>query len=84
MAIQPYSARALANYGQATVIVPSDTVNQGPFSALYVGATGDIQAILNGMTTPVLFKAVPIGFFPVSVTRVFATLTTATTMLGMN
>ncbi len=84
MATKPYVARALASYGQATVIVPSDTVDQGSFAALYVGATGDISAILAGMTTAVLFKAVPIGFFPCNVTRVLATNTTATLMLGMN
>jgi hypothetical protein len=66
----------------ATVVVPSDSVNQGPFRALYVGVTGDVTLVTLGGTT-VLFKAVPVGVLPVGFSRVNSTNTTATTMLGL-
>jgi hypothetical protein len=85
MALKPYNARGLSNYGQATAIVPADGADQGVFQGLYIGATGDVTVTLAGMTagTSVLFKAVPIGILPVQFTRVWATGTTATLMLGL-
>jgi hypothetical protein len=48
-----------------------------------VGTAGNITCIPVGQTDPVLFKAVSIGFFPVSVIRILATGTTAADMLAL-
>ena len=80
----------------ATVVTPSDTVAVaiGPGGTyakkLYVGVTGDITLItaadqsgVGAVGTPVLFKAVPVGFLDVQVRQVLATGTTATNILGL-
>jgi hypothetical protein len=66
----------------AQVIVPSDTVGQGPFRALYVGVAGDVTLVTLGGNT-VLFKAVPVGVLPVGFRRVNASATAATNMVGL-
>ena len=50
---------------------------------LYVGVSGDV--IVSGATsgTDVTFKAVPVGFFPILVTKVKKTGTTATNMVSL-
>jgi hypothetical protein len=74
--------RAPSNFGRAIALVPSDTVDT-PATAIYVGTAGNITCIPVGQTDPVLFKAVSIGFFPVSVIRILATGTTAADMLAL-
>ncbi len=66
----------------AEVIVPSDSANQGPFRALYIGVTGDITLVTLGGNT-VLFKAVPVGVLQVGCSRVNSTATTATYVVGL-
>lgn len=66
-------------------VVPSDTTVLSPTRAIYVGGTGDLAVILNADTVAVTFKAVPTGtYLPVSVTKVMATNTTATLILGLS
>jgi hypothetical protein len=72
----------VSNFGRAATLTPSDTVPQSA-NAIYVGVTGDITCIPAGQTTSVLFKAVPVGFFPVAVSQVMATGTTATNLLAL-
>lgn len=70
--------------GQGGVaITPSDTVSQGAFRALYVGGVGNVTMIgLDGNS--VLFTAVPAGtFLQVGFTKIMATGTTATVMVGI-
>jgi hypothetical protein len=58
-------------------------------SALYIGATGDVAVVAAGDNsaagagTPVTFKAVPVGWFPVQVRRVMATNTSASQIVGL-
>lgn len=65
-------------------ITPSDTVNFAyPVRGIYVGGTGDVTVVdMNG--TAVLYKAVPTGqTIPIKASRVNATGTTATYLVGM-
>lgn len=67
------------------VIVPSDTTDFAVYyTSLYVGVSGDITCVpmRNASDTGILYKAVPLGFFPIAVRRVYATGTTATNMVG--
>lgn len=69
----------------AFAVTPSDTVNftQGIIRGLYIGGAGDVTLIPDSGTA-VLFKAVPVGtILPVLCTRVNATATTATNIVGL-
>lgn len=66
----------------AVAVTPSDTVNlTNEARSLYIGVTGDVTAVVRGVT--VLFKAVPVGILPVRVTRVNNTNTTATNIVAL-
>jgi hypothetical protein len=65
-------------------IVPSDTTVLSPTRAIYVGGAGALAVIMNGDTVAVTFSAVPAGtYLDISVTKVMATNTTATLILGL-
>lgn len=80
-----------ANLGlQATVafaVSPSDTNNlssvTGQSFALYIGTSGDVTVDTAGNNSSVLFSNVPIGFFPVLVTKVWNTGTTASNIVAI-
>lgn len=67
----------------ALAIAASDTVDlASPVSAIYVGVAGAIKVIMaNGETAT--FSNVPVGVFPIAVTRVFSTGTAATGLIGL-
>lgn len=55
------------------------------YSALYIGVTGNVVVDLADGDTNVTFSNVPVGFFPVSVSKVYSTGngTTAGSILGL-
>lgn len=65
----------------AVSVTPSDSTVV-LFSALYIGATGNL-AIKTAAGTTVTFASVPAGFFPVSGTAVMATGTTASSIIAL-
>jgi hypothetical protein len=70
-------------YRNAGAVTPSDVLNIGPATrALYIGGTGNLTVLMAGGQT-VLFTALPIGWYPISVTRVFSTGTTATNIVAV-
>jgi len=69
--------------GGAAAITPSDTDNLHKPSVVYVGATGAVR-VLTAQGDDVVFLGVPTGaVVPVQVVRVFATNTTATSLVGI-
>jgi hypothetical protein len=69
----------------AATVTPSDTVDltASPSHGLYVGVAGDVKAILSDGSN-VVFKALSAGIvYPFSVSRVYATGTTATNILAL-
>lgn len=64
-------------------ITPADATDlQTSVRAIYVGGTGDIKVDhVDGST--VTYTGVEVGIFPVQVNRVYATGTTATSLIGM-
>jgi hypothetical protein len=62
----------------------SDTVDDpaGPFRSLWVGVAGNIKV---GMAdgSSATFANVPVGILPVTAVRVYATGTTATSLVGL-
>ena len=76
---------------RAEVVVPSDTVvipspgggsgvNNG--CVLYIGVTGDLKVTTSG-GDDIVFKNVPVGFFPVNVLKVWATGTVASEIIAL-
>lgn len=70
------------DYGTAKTITTSDSVLQ-TYRAIYVGGAGNLRVITEG-GDDVLFTAPPVGsIIPLRVTRVMATNTTATLLIGL-
>lgn len=68
----------------AEAVSPSDTVDlASPARSLYVGATGSLSVVMYGDEATVTFAAVPVGIFPIQVTRVNATGTTASNIVAL-
>jgi hypothetical protein len=65
-------------------ITPSDTVDLPKLTrAIYVGGAGDVAAVLSNGDMPGAFKAVPVGWLPITVRRINATGTTATNLMAL-
>jgi len=68
----------------AGAITPSDSTTFSPtYRALYVGVSGDIYVDCPHTGTNVKLGAVPVGILPIEVTRVYATGTTASDIVGL-
>lgn len=73
----------------AKVVVPSDTSYiTSPGGAdqngcvLYIGVTGDLK-VTTAANDDIVFKNVPVGFFPVQVLKVWATDTGASEIIAL-
>ncbi len=67
---------------KAAAVTPSDSTDLAEDARfLYVGVAGHVKVTTAGGST-VTFSNVPVGFFPVRVTRVWSTGTTATGILS--
>ncbi len=67
----------------AVAVTPSDSATLSATRALYVGVTGDVTVVPFGGSASVLFKAHPVGYMPVRVTKVMSTGTTATNIVAL-
>jgi len=67
----------------AVAVVPSDATVLDPTRALWIGGTGNLSVVMVGDGATVLFSNVPVGIFPIQVTKVLATGTTATSIVAM-
>lgn len=75
---------SVSAFQNAEAVTPSDSsALDRTASALYIGVSGDIKVDLEGSGEAIIFKAVPVGFLPVRVTKVYSTGTTATNILSM-
>jgi hypothetical protein len=79
------SADATVSAHRASAVTTSDsTVFVQPTRALYVGAAGNITVDMADGGTSVLFVAVQGGtILPIQVTRIYATGTTATSIVAL-
>jgi len=69
--------------GGAVAITPSNTVNLANPAVIYAGVAGDVR-VLTAQGDDVTFVGVLAGtVIPVQVIRVFATSTTATSLVGI-
>ena len=81
---QPSVAAAVTPNDTANLSVPSSEPANSLFSGaiLYVGVPGNLRVLVEG-GQDVTFQNVPIGFFPVQVTRVFANGTSASGIIAL-
>lgn len=63
-------------------VTPHDSTNftMGECSYIYVGVSGNVTAVCNGVAQ--LFSNLAVGWHPIMCTRINATGTTATTMVA--
>jgi hypothetical protein len=66
----------------ASAVTTSDSATIPATSALYIGVSGDVKVDFAGTGT-VTLKAVPVGFLPVKVVKVYAAGTTATNIIAL-
>lgn len=66
----------------AATVTPSDTTDlDAPSKWLYIGVSGDVEAILTGGQT-VIFRNLSVGFYPICATRIKAAGTTALNIIA--
>lgn len=76
------TANATVSAHGAVAVTESDSTVIPETRALYVGTTGNLNVTMaDGQT--VLFTAVPVGIFPIQVTKVLSTSTTASTIIAL-
>lgn len=81
MASHPALAQGSAK--NAFAITPSDTTRLRAV-ALYIGGAGNVAVEMEGNANVVTFSGALVGtFLPITVTRVLATGTTATNIVGL-
>ena len=61
----------------------SNDLTNGACSSLWVGVAGDVNCVLVGQTSVILFKNAPAGKFDLEVVRVHSTSTTATDIVAV-
>lgn len=68
-----------------TTVTPHDT-NTLSCKCLWIGVTGNLALSIDGSTTAVTFKAVPVGRFKINLDggRVMSTNTTATDIVALS
>lgn len=80
------SDRSIEANAKTAVVINLAADTPTGFKALYLGVTGSVKVDTAGGSVGVTFANVPVGFFPVSVTKVYSTAngTTASSLLGLN
>lgn len=79
---QALSADKTAPVVKGVAVTPHDTNSIAQTRGLYVGATGNLTVTMaDGADT--LYSNVPVGIFPICVTKVKATGTTATNIVAL-
>jgi hypothetical protein len=72
----------LAPFWNAVAVTKSDATIIPTTRGLYVGVTGDVVVTMAAGSTPITFKACPVGVLDISVTQVLAA-TAATDILAL-
>lgn len=83
-----YSTEALkadGPSGDGAAVTPNNSADLSRVSRLYVGGAGNLRVTLRDQADgdSVTFNAVPVGFLPILVKRVWATNTTATNIIAL-
>ncbi len=77
-----YGFTVQASPTKAEDVDPTSGDVTGAWWALYIGTSGDVKVDMSGSGT-VTFKNVPVGWLPISCTKVYRTGTDAADIIGM-
>lgn len=77
------SADATVSAHGAVALTKNDTTEFPCTRSIYVGGVGDIAVTMADGQTPVVFSAVPVGIFPIQITQLLSTNTTATNVIAL-
>jgi hypothetical protein len=66
----------------AVPVTPSDSTEIPTTRALYVGVTGNLSVVMPDSDVTVVFSNVPVGIFPIQVTKVLVA-TTASSIVAL-
>lgn len=66
----------------AISVTPNDDNDIGPFRALYIGVTGDVEVMMAGDRTQITFLNVAVGWHPIQGVRVMETTTASEIIAG--
>ena len=76
------TANATVSAHGAVAVTPNDSTNIPETRALFVGVAGNLNVTMaDGMT--LVFTNVPVGIFPIQVTRILSTNTTASSIIAV-
>lgn len=78
-----HSADATVSAHGAVALTKSDSTVFATCRAIYVGGTGDVAVTMADGQTPIVFSAVAVGIFPIQITQLLSTSTTATNVLAL-
>lgn len=78
-----HSADATVAARRGVAVTPTDGTLIPATRALYIGVGGNLNVRMAGDDTVVLFSNVPVGVFPIQVTEVKSTSTTATSIIAL-
>ncbi|OHE79026.1 MAG: hypothetical protein A3F67_10980 [Verrucomicrobia bacterium RIFCSPHIGHO2_12_FULL_41_10] len=77
------TADATVSAHNAVAITPSDSAILPVTRGVYVGVTGNLNVVMADGSSAVVFSNVPVGIFPIQVKQVYATSTTATSLVAL-
>jgi len=77
------SSNATVSAHSATAVTPGDSTDIPVTRALYIGTTGDVAVRMADDENSVTFTAVAVGIFPIQVSRVLSTGTTASNIVAL-
>lgn len=84
--LSEYDENGQSSIGNSAVsvsaVTTSDSATINPTKGLYIGVTGDVVVTMKDGSSAT-FKAMPVGMYYLSVTKVKATGTTATNILAL-
>ena len=78
-----HDANATVSAHGAVALTKSDATVIPVCRAIYVGGTGDVAVTMADGQTPIVFKAVAVGIFPIQITQLLSTSTTATDVIAL-
>lgn len=73
----------MRTFRHGTAITPNDTTAV-KFKGIYVGTTGNLTVLFTGDTVATTLNNVPVGVYQFEISKVLATGTTATNLVGLS
>lgn len=66
----------------AISVTPNDDNDIGPFRAIYVATSGDVEVMMAGDRSVVLFEGLPVGWHPIQGVRIMLNTSASSIIAG--